>query len=57
MTFIAPLQPLQVWMSMLNTRLNRCARVIVVHCLVSVGGSFNTSDLFPLPRFTLVNSA
>lgn len=52
MTFMAPPHSPQVSMSILNTRFNLCAQVIDARRSAGVGGSSDTSTLFPLPRFT-----
>jgi hypothetical protein len=54
MTFMAPPQALQVSMSMLKTRLSRCAHVIDPRPCAGVGVSSATSALFPLPRFAVI---
>lgn len=57
MTFMAPPQPLQVSMSILKTRLSRCAHVIDARRCAGVAGSSATLTLLPLPRFAGVTNA
>ncbi len=57
MTFMAPPQPLQVSMSILKTRLSRCAHVIDARRCAGVAGSSATLTLLPLPRFSGVTNA
>ena len=49
MTFMAPPQPLQVSMSILKTRLSRCAHVIDARRCAGVAGSSATLTLLPCP--------
>ena len=62
MTFMAPPQVLQVSMSMLNTRLRRCAQDMAARRSVAIDESFGWSPFLsplplPLPRFAGVTSA
>src|SRR5690606_36605002 len=57
MTLMAPPQPLQVSMSILKTRLSRCAHVIDARRCAGVAGSSATLTLLPLPRFDGVTNA
>ena len=57
MTFTAPPQALQVAMSILKTRLSRCAQVIDARRSAGVGGSSATLAWLPLPRFAGVTNA
>ena len=57
MTFIAPPQALHVSMSILKTRLSRCAHVIDARRCAGVAGSSATLTLLPLPRFAGVTNA
>ncbi len=52
-TFIGPPQLAQASMSILKTRLSRCAQVIADRCLVAVFSSTSSEALAfcPLPRF------
>ncbi|MBB3811546.1 hypothetical protein FHS81_003661 [Pseudochelatococcus contaminans] len=54
---MAPPQPLQVSMSILKTRLSRCAHVIDARRCAGVAGSSATLTLLPLPRFAGVTNA
>ena len=56
-TFTAPPHSLQVSMSMLNTRLRRCAQVIDARRSAGDGRSTTTLALLPLPRFAGVTNA
>lgn len=55
MTLTAPPHLQQVSMSMLNTRLRRCAQIMDARCSAGVGGSSNSQAfLLPLPRLLVL---
>ena len=57
MTFMAPPQSLHVSMSILKTRLSRCAHVIDARRCAGVAGSSAPLTWLPLPRFAGVTNA